>query len=243
MKRGRQHLPVALLAAFLLILAAAPTHGTSAHTAASPVTSTVWDWHYADTTPGSLGLAMRQVDKAFAAAYPNIIIKHVGQPFNSYFTLERAAVATKRGPDVVFNYASPAIFDYYEGLLPLTTYVTPEQRKDLTGWEPVSTGLSVHGTPYGVPYFSQGIVFYYNKALFRKAGLNPQTPPRTWAQLLADCAALKKAGIVPIVAGFKDGYYAEWWTATLATQLMTPKEAAASLANPNWSSPAVVKGL
>ena len=103
MKQGRIHLPAALLAAFLMSLAVAPAHSVSAHPTASPVTITVWDWHYSDTTPGSLGLAMRQVDKAFAAAYPTIIIKHVGQPFNSYFTLERAAVASKRGPEVVFD--------------------------------------------------------------------------------------------------------------------------------------------
>src|SRR5207237_93853 len=84
----------------------------------------------------------------------------------------RTAVASKKGPDVVLNYASPAIFDYYRGLLPLTSYITPDQRRHLTGWTLTSTGLSDKGTPYGLPWNAQGVLPYYNKALFRKAGVD-----------------------------------------------------------------------
>ncbi len=37
--------------------------------------------------------------------------------------------------------------------------------------------------------------FYYNKALFRKAGITDT--PKTWAELLADCRRLKAHGIIP----------------------------------------------
>ena len=103
--------------------------------------------------------------------------------------------------------------------------------------------MSNSGTPYAIPWSGQGTNFYYNKALFKKAGLNPNKPPQTWAQLLADCAKLKQAGIVPIVAGFKDGYYAEFWTDVLSLQYMTRSQVEASYAKPNWTSPAMTKAF
>ena len=59
---------------------------------------------------------MKQVDDAFMKANPGIVIKRVHQPFNSYFTLLRTAVATRKGPDIFENYARPLLFDYYAGL-------------------------------------------------------------------------------------------------------------------------------
>ena len=94
-----------------------------------------------------------------------------------------------------------------------------------------------------MPWSGQGIHFYYNKALFKKAGLDPNTPPKTWAQFLAACATLKNAGITPITAGWKDGYYAEWWVDVLSAQYMTPAQLASAGVKPNWQSPAIAKAF
>ena len=155
----------------------------------------------------------------------------------------RTAVTTRKGPDVFEGYASPFMFDYYNGLLPLDKYRTAQQKKDLLGWASLSAKLSANGTPYSMPWSGQGINLYYNKALFKKAGLDPNKPPKTWAQLLAACAALKKAGIMPITAGWKDGYYAEWWVDVLAQQYMTPAQLASSGVNPNWQAPWIAKSF
>jgi len=47
----------------------------------------------------------------------------------------------------------------------------------------------------------QGFGIYYNKTFFRKAGLNPEQPPKSEAQFLAASEKLKAAGIVPITVG------------------------------------------
>jgi ABC-type glycerol-3-phosphate transport system substrate-binding protein len=225
------------LVAFAALVVLIAVVMTTTAGAAKPVTVTIWDW--GSPPPSALGA----LDKAYMASHPGVVLKRIHQPFNSYFTLMRAAMAAHTGPDIYENYASPYVFDYYQGLLPLTKYVTAAQRKELIGWNYVSTGFSNSGTPYAIPWSGQGINFYYNKALFKKAGLNPNSPPTTWAQLLSDCAALKKAGIVPIVAGFKDGYYAEWWTDVLSMQYVTRSQLAASYATPNWSSASIAKGF
>ncbi|WP_406404956.1 extracellular solute-binding protein [Streptomyces sp. NBC_00879] len=55
------------------------------------------------------------------------------------------------------------------------------------------------GTAYGVPFVSSARMFLINNGLFRKAGLDPSKPPRTWAEVTAAATALKKAGVeVPL---------------------------------------------
>lgn len=45
------------------------------------------------------------------------------------------------------------------------------------------------------PFNSSTPVLYYNKDAFKKAGLNPDEPPKTWQALARDAAALRKAGM------------------------------------------------
>jgi len=52
---------------------------------------------------------------------------------------------------------------------------------------------------HGVPYTVNGEVLYYNKALFKKAGID--TPPQTYADLLGAAEKLKKAGIPAFTFG------------------------------------------
>lgn len=221
----------AVVAACGIALAGFTSTASSTPRSSGATKITVWEW-------GSPGASIKALTTDFERSHPKVKVNLVVQPFNSYFTLLRTAVASHKGPDVVEIYASPYVFDYYQGFLALTKYITSSQRKDLLGWNLVSTGLSNSGTPYAVPWSGQGILFYYNKKYFRQAGLNPNDPPKTWAKFLSDCAALKAHGIIPITAGFKDGYYGEWLADLLSGQLLTA--GAASSPTPNYQSSAMV---
>src|SRR5579884_3076275 len=230
---------VVLVLVVVLVVVSTALSAPSRHlrsSASSPITLTEWDW-------ASPNAALAALVKQWNATHPSIQVKRVVQPFDSYFTLERAAMTSKSGPDIVENYATPFIFSYLNGLTNLSSYVTPAQRKQLTEWNIVSLGLSSSGAPYAVPWGVQDVVFYYNRSLFAKAGLNPNKPPTTWAQFLADCKALKAHGIVPISAGWKDGYYAEWWASALAPQLMTPSQQATFIRHPDWTSAPITRAL
>lgn len=75
---------------------------------------------------------------------------------------------------------------------------------------------TVDGRVYGLPYHAGGIGFWYNKALFAQAGLDPERPPRTWSDYLAVVNALKQANITPVaLAGF-DGWTSSFWYGCLA---------------------------
>lgn len=75
---------------------------------------------------------------------------------------------------------------------------------------------TVAGEQWAMPFSVSNPVLIYNRAAFTKAGLDPDSPPATLAQLAADAATLKKAGYA---MGLKlDPWHLEQWSA-LAGQL------------------------
>jgi ABC-type glycerol-3-phosphate transport system substrate-binding protein len=54
----------------------------------------------------------------------------------------------------------------------------------------VTAGKTIYGLP--TSNYTQGLI--YNRALFSQAGLNPNDPPTTWAQVETDATAIAKLG-------------------------------------------------
>lgn len=52
----------------------------------------------------------------------------------------------------------------------------------------------IEGKTWGIPFQRSTIVMYYNKDMFRAAGLDPDKPPKTWDELVTDAKALAKDG-------------------------------------------------
>jgi ABC-type glycerol-3-phosphate transport system substrate-binding protein len=165
---------------------------------------TVWDWQY---TSDKWGAALKAIDEEFVEAHPGVTIKHVGQPNDTYYQLIQAANSSQAGPDVAMMHAGTfGVLNYPDSLEPLNDRITPEMRESIKGWESTAAGFDANGTIYAVPGSLSGWVFYYNKALFRDAGLDPDKPPQTFDELVAAAEALKAAGIVPFGGGNADGW-------------------------------------
>ena len=74
---------------------------------------------------------------------------------------------------------------------------------------------SVKGTLWPVPFNVSNPVLYYNKRAFQSAGLDPNNPPKTLAEVKTAAQKLKDAGVVS-QAGFGlklDPWYLEQWSA------------------------------
>ncbi|GAA3844280.1 extracellular solute-binding protein [Streptomyces coacervatus] len=56
----------------------------------------------------------------------------------------------------------------------------------------LATAGQVKGVQYGLPFAASTRLLFYNKTLFKDAGL---TPPKTWNELAADAKALKARGV------------------------------------------------
>src|SRR3984885_1973853 len=77
----------------------------------------------------------------------------------------------------------------------ITSYVSSKTVPNLKDIAPAAMRAVTAGkTIYGLPTnnYTQGLI--YNRALFTRAGLNPDNPPTTWAQVETDAKAIAKLG-------------------------------------------------
>ncbi len=100
---------------------------------------------------------------------------------------QRLKIATAGGdpPDVagLFDYAVPQ-FAAMGALTSLDNLVAGSNTIDLAAFQPVWLDICTHDdTLYALPSAPYTIALYYNKRLFRAAGLDPNRPPRTTAEL------------------------------------------------------------
>jgi multiple sugar transport system substrate-binding protein len=178
--------------------------------AQAPITLTYWWWGESNVTGADKW--MRQTIALFQKAHPNIQIKLDIQGDDNLVSNFQAAAAARSGPDLATQWATiPVLSQAWAGaIVPLDDYIPKSEMKH---W--VSTFENVDaGKVWAMPLYLIGIPIAYNKALFRKAGLNPNNPPRTWAQFLNVCARLKAKGIIPFSMGNKDGFAGAWFWST-----------------------------
>lgn len=171
----------------------------------------------------ALAALKNEIDKAFEKAYPQYTVDDIQVAYSSQDTKLRAAIAANAGPNVVNLYPGVFAATYRSGLVPLGPYLTAADTKT---WGLLNTAKVPGGEILSVPWSEYGYFFYYNKSLFKKAGLNPDDPPTTWTDFLHDCSVLKSHGIVPLAGGFKDGYLWENYAFPLLDQLLSPSETA-----------------
>ena len=90
---------------------------------------------------------------------------------------------------------------------------------------------------YAIPDDTDDRVLYYNRTLFREAGLDPDKPPQTWDELIADAKLLTKhtaggyerVGFIPI---FGQGWLYLWsWQA--GGEFMSPDGRNCTMSNPS----------
>ncbi len=214
---------------------AAPTgsgSGSGSSSGNSKSKLVVWDWKSGDKNVASY------VEKAkadFAKKHPDVTVEFVAQPFDQYYTLLGAAIQSGKGPDVMLFNGGGQIRDRVDALLPLDEYVA-EDKQRLAGWD----AFGKDGKVYAAPVTLQGHPIYYDKALYEKAGLDPEKPPKTWDELMSDCAAIKKAGAKCFALGNKEGIGIQFWLSGLGSGILTPKEYDDWIAGKrDWASPDV----
>ncbi|MGH3727554.1 MAG: extracellular solute-binding protein [Micromonosporaceae bacterium] len=87
---------------------------------------------------------------------------------------------------------------------PLTSVVGKKQVDGWDGWKEIPDAVQLNGSyegkRYGVPAGTDGRVIYFNKSLFKKAGLPEDWQPTSWAEILdaAKTVKSKVKGVTPI---------------------------------------------
>jgi raffinose/stachyose/melibiose transport system substrate-binding protein len=223
----------------LLGLAAAVAVGamlvSSAGTAGqSQSVKLVW-WHNVTQGPG-LKL-YKDIVTEFQKRNPNVEVEAVPLQNEQFRTKIPIALQSDSPPDVFQSWGGGGLVDQQKAgkVADITKYVKP-WIKTLGG---SAAGWQVNGKQYAIPY-SVGVVgFWYNRALFRQAGIS--SAPRTWPQFLAAIGKLKNAGITPIAIGSKDEWPDAFYWDYLAVKLCSKKVMQQSAVTYNFSNPCWVK--
>ena len=74
----------------------------------------------------------------------------------------------------------------------------------------------IEGKTWGIPFQRSTIVAYYNKDMFREAGLDPESPPTTWDELISVGKTLTKDGTYGLM--IPSTGYPYWMFQALAIQ-------------------------
>ena len=175
---------------------------------------TYWYWGE-DDAPGANGWLKKEV-ALYEKAHPKVKITVVTQSTDTLTSAFTTAAQTRSGPDIATQWATlPVLTPAWNGAsVPISDYVPASEIKN---WIGTSENLS-GGKLWAMPQYLLGIPFLWNKAMFKKAGLDPNKGPRTWPQLLAACAKLKAAGFTPFGMGNKDGYGGAWFFSLIGKQ-------------------------
>lgn len=112
-------------------------------------------------------------------------------------TLVKALTAHKSGtPPVTSVLLSTDMFTLVDedAIVPIDDFAkTADDKAWLAGFYPAFMMNSrTNGKTWGVPFQRSTVVMYYNKDLFKEAGLDPNKPPQTWAELKAAATRLTK---------------------------------------------------
>lgn len=144
---------------------------------------------------------LNKLNKQYAGKYS---FKSTAYPYNNYAALLSAAIAGGNTPDVFGASWTPSVYYAREGLeLPIKPFLKAAAINSADFPSGMyGTPTLVNGVNYSIPLDAFGTAMFYNKALFKKAGLNPADPPKTGTQFVADALAMKKAGIkYPVIIG------------------------------------------
>ncbi len=160
---------------------------------------TFWSWRVEDRA------FYEQVAKQYKAKTGDDI-KFTAHPNTEYSTVLLAALAGGGGPDIIHTRAYGGQTHLAEAgyLVPLT----PKQIPALARMsDSALAGAAGYKPPhdkalYGVPFATQSLGIFTNKALLASHGLHH--PPKTWEEFLAICRKLKAKGVTVLANGLKD---------------------------------------
>jgi multiple sugar transport system substrate-binding protein len=168
---------VAMAATFLVAVSAA-----SMATAAPQAKVTI---NVASLRPGSSEDAKQQFNDnvaLFEKQHPNIDVKPVEYAWNG--ATFAAQLAAGRLPTVfTVPFTDARTLGEHRQVADLTAAIKkwPHFKK----FQPtiIAEARTAKGRIIGVPYAAYAQALHYNRDLFRRAGLNPNKPPKTWAQV------------------------------------------------------------
>ncbi|NGO40969.1 extracellular solute-binding protein [Streptomyces ureilyticus] len=187
--------------------------GSSGGGNSSGKTEIEW-WNITTTQPAKKLWAQRA--KEFEAAHPDVKIKIVTLENEAYKSKMTAQTASGKLPDIFHTWGGGVLQQQIDaGLVEDLSGKISSWTKD---YLPASVApFRLDDKMYAVPFDVGMVGFWYNKALFKQAGID--TPPTTWSGYLDAVKALKDEGITPIALAGKEKWPGMYYWAYLSMRV------------------------
>ena len=130
--------------------------------------------------------------KRFNALNNGIKIEYREIQFDDVVSEAMRAYSTGKAPDIIaIDNPDHALFASHGAFLDLTDMIPKSTVVKPANYFPGPLkSVMWDGKYYGVPKATNTIALYYNKDMFKAAGLDPAKPPQTWDELVADAKKL-----------------------------------------------------
>jgi multiple sugar transport system substrate-binding protein len=180
----RAKLLVPILGAVLLLTACGEGGGGGSGT----TTLTLWA---RDSEKTFIGAIVDSFNKSHKGTRVEVTIIPAGNPFVQKLG---TATANGAGPDLVsIDLVYVPYFARAGALQDITSHASSLSYK--SGFDAAHMRLATYsGKLYALPFTAEASVVYYNKNLFQKAGLDPNRPPASWAELESAAVKIRALG-------------------------------------------------
>ncbi len=131
------------------------------------------------------------VKAGYETKYPNVTVEWVTAPYNDMLSQVMNMAGAGDKVDLIFSELMwlPALVD--AGLAePMENVLDKEFMDDY--YDNTLEAHSIDGTVYAAPLYVSPFILFYNTELFEKAGLDPNSPPTTYDEMLKCAEALSK---------------------------------------------------
>jgi sn-glycerol 3-phosphate transport system substrate-binding protein len=160
---------------------------------------------------------VESIIESFNATHPDFEVKPLFTgSYAETLTKYVAAYPTKTGPNMVqvYEVGTQTMIDS-DAITPV--YQIPGMLGETWDWAqyviPITHYYSVDGNLSSMPFNSSTAMLYYNKDLFKAAGLDPDKPPTTWKEM-------EEYGEKILASGVVDHVYSTGWPSWIFEQTM-----------------------
>jgi len=163
--------------------------------------------HWGSTTRRPI---IEKIVSDFNASQDAIKVKYVFLPYGEGWTKALAQIAAGNPPDAIIHEIAKvqqrAAKNQVENLSPFLA------KDDISGrfHDYLFEAMKYNGDVYALPFNTDTRFLFYNKKMFAEAGLDPENPPKTWAELeeaakkldiIGADGKIERLGYHPLLAG------------------------------------------
>ncbi len=164
-------------------------------------------WHSWGERPGQE--AWRAIKEGFEREHPHIRVNLLVVPWNNPQKLLTAIVGGVPPDLTMIDRPTMPQWAARGALMPLDEFIERDHFDGSVFFPHTWEETFYDGHRWVLPFNTDGRALFYNKALFREAGLDPERPPRTWQELkeysdrltvLNDRGRIQRLGFAPLVS-------------------------------------------